>query len=150
MTDEHSGRLFLVIRKVVNQVGRDGSLVKSIRLKSGYNDYDSYPHKTTSFEVYEIDAKDGKMRYMHASLDGFTMFVACNHSFVMQAADLNLSPDSIYFTDNLIFTYDGRCNHDSGIFDYVDRKVSSIYYPSHVSQISHTLAPTMWFTPISH
>ncbi|KAL1561621.1 hypothetical protein AAHA92_04302 [Salvia divinorum] len=93
--DESSCRLFLVIRYVLHEVGRDGSFVKSTCLKCGRGDY-SYPHKTVSFEVYEIDGKDGKMRYMDGSLDGLAIFVGSNHSFALPAADLNLRPDSIY------------------------------------------------------
>ncbi|KAL1561470.1 hypothetical protein AAHA92_04168 [Salvia divinorum] len=110
-------------------------------------DYRHRTQKTLRFRVYEIDRKKGEMRYMGASLDGLAMFVGSNRSLAIPAAeDLNLSPDSIYFTE------DGGNygkNNDIGIFNYVDSKVSSIDYPSE-SQISTTsseLAPVMWLAP---
>ncbi|XP_042067075.1 uncharacterized protein LOC121810350 [Salvia splendens] len=62
--DEHSDRLFLVMRHVLGHVQRDGSHLKSLCTNLGF------PHKTISFDVYEIDAKKGKLSYMEGSLDG--------------------------------------------------------------------------------
>ncbi|KAL1565601.1 hypothetical protein AAHA92_07795 [Salvia divinorum] len=148
--DEHSDRLFLVIRNDLPFVGRDGSYVKSI---CGLGE--DYPRKSLSLDVYEIDAKKGTIRYMEGSLDGLAMFVGANHSFALPAADLNLNPDSIYFVEdfdlqNYCVAEDGEImfsSHDIGIFNYVDSKLSSIYYPSHPSQVSR-IAPTFWFTPM--
>ncbi|XP_042064241.1 uncharacterized protein LOC121807970 [Salvia splendens] len=150
--DEHSGRLFLVIRDVMEQVERDGSYVKEIVSNNGGGDC-SYPHKTLSFDVCEIDVKEGKTRYMDASLDGLTMFVGGHNSFALPAADFNLTPDSIYFIENA-YNYPSRDDvsyggHDIGIFNYVDAKISSIYFPSHASQVSK-IALASWFTPTPH
>ncbi|XP_047949310.1 uncharacterized protein LOC125195164 [Salvia hispanica] len=131
--DEHSDRLFLVIRDVLGHVGRDGSHMKSI-----YSLGNDYPYKTLSFDVYEIDPNKGTLTYMEASLDGLAMFVGANHSFALPAADFNLTPDSIYFVEHFNEINYGEImhgGHDIGIFNYVDTKLSSVYYPSHPSQI---------------
>ncbi|XP_042059746.1 uncharacterized protein LOC121804322 [Salvia splendens] len=138
--DEHSNRLFLVKRHLLDgRVGRDGSYMRIVA-STGGNDY---PHKTLSFDVYEVDVKKGTLTKMEGSLDGLAMFVGPNNSFALPAADFNLTPDSIYFVDYLT----GDDCHDIGIFNYVDTKLSSIYYPSHPSQTPRGLAPTFWFTP---
>ncbi|KAL1561752.1 hypothetical protein AAHA92_04417 [Salvia divinorum] len=112
--------------------------------------FSDYSHKTLGFHVYEIDRKKGEMRYMEASLDGLAMFVGSNYSFAMPAADLNLNPDSIYFTDDGVnyISEHGR-NDDVGIFNYVDSKITTIDYDlSQTSTTSSRIAPAMWFTPI--
>ncbi|XP_042003705.1 uncharacterized protein LOC121752657 [Salvia splendens] len=139
--DDHSDRLFLVQRHALEGVGRDGSCMRVA--STGIN---RYPHKTLSFDVYEVDAKKGTLSKMEGSLDGLAMFVGCNSSFALPAADFNLTPDSIYFVD---YVTGDEC-HDIGIFNYVDTKLSSIYYPSHPSQTSRGLAPIFWFTPTPH
>ncbi|XP_047948824.1 uncharacterized protein LOC125194619 [Salvia hispanica] len=139
--DEHSDRLFLVERGIHRRVGPDGSHMKyalTVRM--------DYPRKTFNFKVYEIDANKGTLTKMEASLDGLAMFVRYNNSFALPAADFNLTPDSIYFGDRLTLTG----GQDIGIFNYVDTKISSIYYPSHPSHICRRLAQTFWFTPNPH
>ncbi|KAG6424749.1 hypothetical protein SASPL_115169 [Salvia splendens] len=140
--DEHSDRLFLVERDIYRRVGPDGSHMKYAM--TGCMDY---PCKTFNFKVYEIDANKGTLTKMEGSLDGLAMFVRTSNSFALPAADFNLTPDSIYFCDDYVTL---RGGNDIGIFNYVDTKISSIYYPSHPSHRGRRLAKTFWFTPNPH
>ncbi|KAL1561473.1 hypothetical protein AAHA92_04170 [Salvia divinorum] len=148
--DEHSDRLFLVIRVVVVWL-EDEDDVREYEDEDEEGKYDEDEDETLRFHVYEIDSKKGEMRYMEGSLEGLAMFVGLRHSFALPAADLNLSPDSIYFTARLRYIlFDDVRNDDIGIYNYKDGKISSIDYdPSQIyaTTAASRVAPAMLLTP---
>ncbi|XP_042043238.1 uncharacterized protein LOC121788687 [Salvia splendens] len=166
--DEHSDRLFLVIRFMLDlepddfddddDDDDDDDEEDDVDEEKEDEEWRSYLrrfyHKTLRFRVYEINReKGGEMRYMDGSLDGLAMFVGSNHAFALPAADFNLNPDSIYFNEDGVsyIAEDGR-NDDIGIYNYVNGKICSIdYYPTQKPTYSSSrIAPAMWLTPIPH
>ena len=94
--DEHSDRLFLVMRIMLTLSPEDEDYDDDDVFENGLNEKEeeewrcivrSYYHKTLRFRVYEIDRqKGGELRYMDGSLDGLAMFVGSNHAFALPAA----------------------------------------------------------------
>ncbi|KAH6822937.1 hypothetical protein C2S53_017755 [Perilla frutescens var. hirtella] len=165
---EQSNEVFVVVRKIMEQMGMDGSYVKRICYDEDNRNHgvseDSYPYKTVGFDVYKIEIVGevdcgGKvvmrLRYVEGSLNGLAMFVGINHSVAL-AAD-QLKADSIYFTDPKELTpsggnygYCGYDGHDVGIFDYKNYTFSPCYYPSTVQGIARITHAPFWFTPTPH
>ncbi|KAL7101357.1 hypothetical protein ACP275_08G049600 [Erythranthe tilingii] len=161
VVSEQTNQLFLVRRHVANRKNPfDLDTIPLIK---------TFPYKTVSFDVYEIDLDKRELRYMENSLNGLTMFVGLNNGFAISGNGGGVNPDSIYFTDAKEYspfyldnesTYGG---HDIGVFDYVNRDFSPCYYPtekrtfsttltlppaaSGVDKIKRIVPPPMWFTP---
>ncbi|KAL3636247.1 hypothetical protein CASFOL_020794 [Castilleja foliolosa] len=164
------GRLFLVIRHVVEQMAPDGSPYvepeDDIHLEC-YSDSDyeydkvkvDYPYKTVGFDVHHIVRDEAKWRltYMEGSLDGMTMFVGSSQSFALSSSEFpELKANAIYFADDKDLsefhppgyrTSSSYGGHDVGIFDYENRIISSCYYPCDYNSIRKIEPTPMWFTP---
>ncbi|KAL3636238.1 hypothetical protein CASFOL_020785 [Castilleja foliolosa] len=159
------GRLFLVIRHVVEQMAPDGSpYVKPEEDTTLDYDIDevkvNYPYKTVGFDVHCIVRDEAKWRlsYMEGSLDGMTMFVGSSQSFALSSSEFpELKANAIYFADDKDLSefhppgyrksssYGG---HDAGVFDYENRMISSCYYPCDYNSIRKIEPTPMWFTPM--
>ncbi|KAL3647752.1 hypothetical protein CASFOL_008720 [Castilleja foliolosa] len=148
---EQIDQLFLVTRHIVRKMAPDGSAVEELG-------NDSYPYKTVSFDVHEIDWEldrgGGRLSHVDGgSLDGLAMFVGLNHSFAVSATEDNgLKPNSIYFTDDKELTlpkwFDEKYGgHDIGIFDYENKTISSYFYPCDVRSVEKIMPEPIWFTP---
>ncbi|KAL6580459.1 hypothetical protein OROMI_008483 [Orobanche minor] len=116
---------------------------------------DAYPYKTIAFDVFRtyFDVRGFRLESLSGSLDGLVMFLGTNHSFALPAAHYpELKPDSIYFTDMEGFTpldWQTYGDHDSGIYDCVNKTFSPLQYPQgyDVGSIQGTVQPPVWFTP---
>ncbi|KAL3637044.1 hypothetical protein CASFOL_019343 [Castilleja foliolosa] len=147
---EESNRLFLVTRHVVEQMAPDGSYVEDSSNKT-------YPYKTIDIDVHEIDREGRRTIHMEGCLDGMSMFVGLNHSFLISGAGARdwIKPDCIYFTDDKELTppkWRDRTfgGHNIGIFDYGNKTISSCYYPCDIKSLKRIMPAPMWFTPSLH
>ncbi|KAL3655469.1 hypothetical protein CASFOL_001255 [Castilleja foliolosa] len=151
--DEQHGRLFIVIRFVIDRVEEMPYGTISRRYLA-----DDHPHKTIGFCLLQVEChqKDGRRVaegiwvVKRDALDGLTMFIGMNHSFAVSSADYpNLKPNSIYFTDSNKHAKSIYGGHDVGVFDYVNKTLSHCYcYPGVDDRsLKRIEPPPMWFTP---
>ncbi|KAL3637034.1 hypothetical protein CASFOL_019333 [Castilleja foliolosa] len=150
---EESNRLFLVTRHLVEQMEPDNSYVENL-------ESDMYPYKTIEFDVHEIDREGRRLSYMEGCLDGMSMFIGLNHSFLISGAagtGDGVKPNCIYFTDDKELTPSDYWEvnelfggHDIGIFDYENKTISSCYYPCDLNSFKRIKPAPIWFTPSLH
>ncbi|KAL3629432.1 hypothetical protein CASFOL_026654 [Castilleja foliolosa] len=148
--------LLYVVQYIMDYVGPDGQCFDHLDKRRPARCH----HMTIGFDIWKLDPKNGKFKYLDSSsLGDLAIFVGLHsHSVAIQTTEFpELKPNSIYFTDGCytgslkggpddagIF---GCGGHDIGIYNYKGRTVSPCYYPCDAPSLKTILPAPIWFFP---
>ncbi|KAJ4823227.1 hypothetical protein Tsubulata_004491 [Turnera subulata] len=128
-------------------LGKDGSILEDKGFSQTRN-FIKVRYRSVYFRVYKLDVE--KQMAEDFNLEGMAVFVGNNQSFCVSVGDRpGLSPNSIYFTDDLSRVLGCNCSHgghDNGVYNLLTHTVSPLFQPFDFKRIKP--APMWLSSPI--
>ncbi|KAK3030082.1 hypothetical protein RJ639_037630 [Escallonia herrerae] len=117
---EPSSSQLFNIRRLFAYVDEDGLLYKDC-------ESDTLPLRTLAFQVYKLSFGEIDVTEYLKCLDHRSLVIGLNDGFILSAHDFpQLSPNSIYFTDDLCATDHLGRGQDMGVYN-LDRSITRFY-----------------------